>query len=56
MQRDILIRVTYKIDTDNGLEITPANKVEDMVYNDMLEYFCQDEGFSCLEVEVKDNE
>ena len=56
MQRDIWIRVTYEIDTDNGLEITPAKRVEDMVYDNMLEHFGQDEGFCGMDIVIEDSE
>lgn len=56
MQRDIWIKVTYEIDTDNNLEITPTERVKNMVEEDMLEYFAQDEGFCGMEVDVEDSE
>lgn len=56
MQRDIWIKVTYEIDIDNGLEITPAKRVEDMVYDDMFEHFGQDEGFCGMDIVVEDSE
>lgn len=56
MQRDIWIKVTYEIDTDNNLEITPTERAKNMVEEDMLEYFAQDEGFCGMEVDVEDSE
>lgn len=56
MQRDIWIRVTYEIDTDNGLEVTPIERVKVMVEEDMIDYFAIDEGFCGLNVEVEDSE
>lgn len=56
MQRDIWIRVTYEIDTDNRLEITTAKRAEEMIYDDMLEYFAQDEGFCGMDISVEDSE
>ena len=56
MQRDIWIKVTYEIETDNNLEITPTERAKNMVEEDMLEYFAQDEGFCGMEVDVEDRE
>ena len=56
MQRDIWIKVTYEIDTNNRLEITPIERVKAMVEEDMIDYFAMDEGFCGLDVEVEDRE
>ena len=56
MQRDIWIRITYEINTDNRLEVTPIERVKVMVEEDMIDYFAIDEGFCGLNVEVEDSE
>lgn len=55
-KRIIKVTATYNLDDPEfcGLQITPKETVKKMVERDMIEQFCQDEGYLGVEVEVID--
>ena len=54
--RTIKVTVTYDMTDPEliGAEITPREKVEEMVRNEMFDVFGWDEGYSGMSVEVID--
>lgn len=56
MKRIIKVTATYNLDDPDleGMEITPKEKVKEMVIKQMIDTFGWDEGYCGVEVEVID--
>ena len=56
MKRIIKVTATYDLDYPDliGLQLTPTERVKEIVEEEMIEYFCEDEGYLGVEVEVID--
>lgn len=56
MKRIITITITYDLSNPQfaDLLITPKNISKKITEKEMKEYFCDDEGFESLSVEVED--
>lgn len=56
MKRIIKVTATYNLDDSDleGMEITPKEKVEEMVTEQMTDVFGWDDGYEDLEIEVVD--
>lgn len=58
MVREIEVKVLYNlpdVDQDKYFDVvTPPNVVEDKVYDEVIDLFCQDEGFEGLAVRCDD--
>lgn len=56
MKRIIKVTATYNLDDPDleGMEITPKEKVEEMVTEQMTDVFGWDDGYEDLEIEVVD--
>ena len=54
MKRTINVTVSYNLDELKGLQITPKEKVKEMVTKQMIEAFGWDEGYYGVEAEVVD--
>lgn len=54
MKRTINVTTSYNLDESKGLQITPKEKVKEMVIKQMIDTFGWDEGYCGVEVEVID--
>ena len=54
MKRTINVTASYNLDELKGLQITPKEKVKEMVTKQMIDMFGWDEGYEGVEVEVID--
>ena len=54
MKRTINVTASYNLDELKGLQITPKEKVKEMVTKQMIDVFGWDEGYEGVEVEVVD--
>ena len=54
MKRTINVTASYNLDELKGLQITPKEKVKEMVTKQMIDVFGWDEGYRGVKVEVVD--